>query len=261
MLVFGMRFQIINYFHKMHLKLILIFARLLMLRHSFQERAEPIAIELIINYPISTYVENNQTKLYVYKDTISIYFYKSYILYQLSKARQFETDESIGGSESYFIYKTGELLGLYIPNISALSKGEKMRVDSFLTQKGYKSQDFELPPTSSWKLVYNLRKTTSVIQKFEPKKKDTSLTSPDAIYYYFDRSLSGIPYSFSKKLDSIYSMKLDRVRLCFDKKYSTEQRKIIPAREFSFELRRFNLKNPAAIIEVFSQYENYIKGK
>ena len=218
---------------------------------------QPISsIELIYNYPASLYKEKDEIKIYNIQDTIRIFYYGDYVLYQLSASRKFETDEIIAGTEQFFIFKRDNKYGFLIPSIGNSALETKFQVDSFLSNRGMKGKDFDLLPDSSWSLIDETKdKESNVIERYAPIKPGDE-ASIDSIYYYYTRKMNDVQYSLSKKLDSVKSMKLFKVRMIYNEKFSKPKKITLPRREVLFEIRKIQPKDPEKINGLFERFLN-----
>src|SRR6266700_1289744 len=116
---------------------ILMFSLIFIAAHPpIRDKKELRGLQLITNYPVRYYKEKGETKVYNLKDTINIFYYKAYILYQLPPTLQLKNDQQIKGTESYFIYRAGDKDGLFIRLLNTFGSGAKMEVDTFLLQRG-----------------------------------------------------------------------------------------------------------------------------
>jgi len=211
---------------------------------------------LCFNYPLSTYKENDEIKIYSLKDTILIFYYSDYILYRLSSTIRFETGEKLKGTEPYFVYNKRDDFGFLFTSIIDSIRGIKYPVDSFLANRGLKGKDFDIPVDSLWSLTEVIKvKEDSLLEKYGSLKQGDE-TSIDSIYYYYSKDMNKIEYSFSKKLDSIKGMKLFKVRLLYNERVSTSNETILPKRELSFEMIEEHVPNPNKIIEFIRKFEN-----
>ncbi|HTE12464.1 MAG TPA: hypothetical protein VK645_15880 [Chitinophagaceae bacterium] len=116
------------------------------------------SIELITSYPTSTIEENGVTKALNLRDTINIFYYKSFVLYKLSGVIQTDMDSEGGmqierghivpGSNPYFYYKKNDEFDWRIPASTETRKPEKFRIDSFLLKWAYAGITAELPDSA-----------------------------------------------------------------------------------------------------------------
>lgn len=213
------------------------------------------SVGLFYSYPLSSYKEKDTVKIYNFKDTIFIFYYSDYILYRLSPTVKFETGEKINGTEPYFIYNKKGNSGFLFSSLKDSSQGIKFPVDSFLANRGMRSKDFDVPPDSLWFLAEVVKdKEKSVIEKYAVVKPGNE-TSIDSIYYYYAKNKNDIKYTFSKKLDSIKMMKLFKIRMLYNSKFSTANKITLPKREIFFEIRDEIVSNPEEIISFIDKFE------
>jgi hypothetical protein len=213
------------------------------------------SVEYIYKYPVSFYKEKGKVKIYSLTDTISIFYYGNYVLYQLSPTVKFETGEKIRGTEPYFIFNKKNHFGFLYPSMKNPNHGAKLSVDSFLINRGMKGKDFDIPPDSLWSLhaVVKDKSQDFILEKYGTIKP-VDETNFDSIYYYYTRKIKNTEFSFSRKLDSIKRMKLYKVRLIFNEKFSPADKILLPKREFLFEIRDKTVSNPKEIIGFIQRF-------
>ena len=230
--------------------------------YTCSKKSDLKCLGLCFNYPLSTYKENDEIKIYSLKDTILIFYYFDYILYRLSATIRFETGEKLKGTEPYFIYNKKDDFGYLYTSINDSSRGTKYPVDSFLANRGLKGKDFDIPIDSLWSLTEKIKvKENILIEKYGSLKQGDE-TTIDSIYYYYSKDMNKIEYSFSKKLDSIKAMKLFKIRFLYNERTSTANEIILPKRELSFEMIEEDPPNPQKIIEFIKKFESsLIKAK
>ena len=216
-------------------------------------------ISLCYAFPTNSYKENDEIKIYTLKDTILIFYYSNYLIYRLPGTVIFETDEKIKGTEPYFIYNKQDSVGILFNSLTDSSSGIICRVDSFLFNRGFKVKDIDIPVDSVWSLMEIKKdKRRILIEKYGIIKQGDEL-STDSIYYYYSKRMNKIEYTFSKKLDSMKGMKLFKVRLLFNSKFSMSDKAVLPKREISFEIREEQPPDDKDILALIKKYKNIKK--
>lgn len=213
------------------------------------------SIELSFSYPVSFYKEKDEIKIYNITDTLLIFYYSDYILYRLSGTKKFETGEKIAGSEPYFIFNKKSKSGFLFSSLNDSSMGTKFPIDSFLANRGARGKDFDFPVDSAWSLVEVVRNNQSIIIDKYGFIKQGDETTIDSIYYYYAKNMNDIQYSLSKKLDSIKAMKLFKIRMLYNEKFSPSSSSTLPRREIVFEIRRIVVANAKEIIGFIEKFE------
>ena len=207
-------------------------------------------VEFIFSYPL---IQITEGKIFFsnLKDTICIFYYHNYILYRLPTRKSFETGENIAGTERYFLYKKNDVYGLFFKTKNDMI-GTKAPVDSFLVNDGMQGMDFERPSDSLWKFIGQVKDKGIVLEKYAALKQGSEV-SLDSIYYYYSKKLENVEYSFSKHLDSLANMKLFKVRLLINQKYSPRYNLTLPKREFLFEIKETPVSNTENLIQIFER--------
>jgi len=214
------------------------------------------SIELRVNYPLSFYKEKNETKIYNLKDTIQIWYYSNCSLYRLPPTLDFKTGKKINGTEPYFLFNKNNKFGFLFTSLKDKNIGIRYPVDSFLSNRGMKGKDFDIPPDSLWKRIDYEKEMNndSFLEKYAAVKAADE-TIFDSIYYYYSKNFRNTEYSFSRKLDSIKRMKLYKIRLVYNEEFSPSSKSILPKREFIFEISDKELKTSELIIEFINRFK------
>ncbi|MEP7251373.1 MAG: hypothetical protein ABI683_03310 [Ginsengibacter sp.] len=210
---------------------------------------------LISNSPVGLFEDHGEKKIYNITDTTGIFYFNNYILYRLPPTQVFETGENVKNSEQYFIYNNEDEKGILFDSLKEHCSTKQFSVDSFLFARGGRGKDFDIPVDTVWKLAETFQNTEFVIEKYALIKQSNEFYY-DSIYYYYSKNITPIDFSFSRKLDSIKGMKLQKIRLLYNENYSFSQSKIIPKREFSFEFKIMPTNNSNEIFNFFRRFEN-----
>jgi hypothetical protein len=196
----------------------------------------------------------NKYKTILLTDTIVIYNYLNYVLYQLPAKVVFETENKIKGTESFFIFKKDSKYGIFINSIKDSKKGEKLLVDSFLAKRALKDNRFSSIPDTTYKLANTTLNNGIYIEVFLPiQKKNENIF--DSIIFYYSKKYNSFEYSFSPKLDSLKQRKLFKIRLLFKEKFSPAYNAVIPQREYLYEIEPTSAIFKKAIIKVIEKYK------
>jgi hypothetical protein len=182
-------------------------------------------------------------------DSMCIYYYKDYILYQLPNHYSLQDGEKIVLQEiryNYFAYKKNDKYGYKFASLQD-STGEKILVDSLLAEKAFLNFPFYNKTNDSLVETVENVNNTFLLEKYVPKVKH-DISYCDTSFLYYDGSIKNIDYSFSKELDSIMGLKLFKVKLLYNEKYLHAYKMIAPKREFRFEINELPVDNAQEII-------------
>jgi hypothetical protein len=219
-------------------------AAILMVSNSCRsiQKTGGMKISLVVNYPIVIINDgiHNGVNFFNLKDTVSIFYYNSYMVYHLAGSRDLLTDEKIAGSDSWFVLRKPLTYGYLFNSISDSSKGLKLPVDSFLNKRAYANASFNSNEKDS--LVESFGNRDTLVEEYFVNKSNDEL-HPDSLYFYFSKKYKNIDYTFSPKLDSLKNMKLYKVRLLYNAKFSTAYKTMLPRREYLFEIRNEGKNN------------------
>lgn len=209
------------------------------------QRADHIqSVQLIYNYPVTIekYQGKMRTKYLI--DTITISYYKDYVLYQLVSPFDMKTGKNIVTDQSYFIAKMNEKVGYYFP--TATSNPTKFKKDSFLTKNAMLGLSFDLPPDSTFRLIRSVKNKDVFYEVFAARKQNQGL-KPDSFYFHYNKILNKVDYSFSKDIDSIKGAKLTKVKMIFNSRSDS------PPRYFLWELIETPANRQKVIGAIFPQ--------
>lgn len=153
-----------------------------------------------------------------------------------------------------FIHRLGESSGFLYDSLDTNSH-LTFNVDSFERKKTFKGSKF-YDITNAKIVQSNFYKDKSILVE-----KYSSVTKPDesysdTSYYYFNRGLNDILYSFSVEADTIKKMKLNKIRFIYNSVPKNGNSKIeIPMREVVLEIRSFPIKNNKEIASFFEKFK------
>lgn len=206
-------------------------------------------MRFIVNYPV---VLTNKS-FFNLKDTITIFYVQNFILYRLLATRKIDTNDKQLGTEPYFIYQKDNNYG-FLYNSLISKNNKKLPTDSFLLKKAFLNTAFGVPEDSLWILHSRISEGNKYLMEKYIPRKNFGENSVDSVYYYYDNQIFN-EYSLSKKLDSVKKMKLFKVRLLYNEKYSQVNKFNIPKREFLFEIKMVSVSNREAIIDFVERFK------
>lgn len=189
-------------------------------------------------------------------DSISIFYHNNCILYKLPYTYIREHMGSILKQEvkyNYFIYRNRKAYGYYFDSIKAISY-HKMNVDSILSLKAFANFNFYNKKNDSLIEVIKGRENYFLIEKYIPRKMPNH-SYPDTIIFYYNDNFKNIDISFSKDLENIKKLKINKVRLINIAKFDTVNNIVLPNREFFFELREVPSFNSGEILSFCKSFE------
>ena len=217
-------------------------------------------IKVTENFPV---IDSNG-KLIRY-DTFStrIYKYKNRVLYH----GEYNFDSTVNGillksekRDYFFVYKKSNLFGLFFDS-NKKTYGKKSLVDSVIKKEWCNNLNFYQGYTESkLKLVSNNEKPDpgGVVQTyFFQGIKDSGLTG--ITYFWFSNKLNHLEYSFSKELDSIYKMKLYKIKIKNNSRYFKDYNFTLDPIEQYFTLEEITVNNKSEIMKYFKEQKNFFK--
>jgi hypothetical protein len=219
-----------------------------------QKKQDLYAIRFIESFPANIYMEDGQSKVYCFQDTIITFYYQNFKVYRLSETRQWETDEIIPGTERYFFYEKGTKFVYQFNSFKdTIAKRDEL-VDSFIWKNRLIDEKFVKLDTPFWKFLKSdtIDQGQTFIEKYIPSAKPDE-TCFDSIYYYFANIYDDVDFTMSTSLDSSHGMKLYKARLMFNAYYSQTQKREIPKREFLFKIDIADIKNHKEVVDFFER--------
>jgi hypothetical protein len=210
------------------------------------------AIKLVVNYPL---VQLGESKVFNLPDTIPIFYFDDYVLYNIPYRITFENSDSLiseGKKFSYFMFRKKDKYGFLFDSLKLNSRTNKVNVDSFLFQRCYLT-NFDSGYDS---LIENKsdKKDHTALKKYIPKKYYGE-SYYDSSYYYYSEEFNDIDYILSKQLDKRDGMKLYRVRLLYNEKVSIKYNFTLPKRELLYEIEKYAISDYEEILDFFKQFQ------
>ena len=98
------------------------------------------------------------------------------------------------------------------------------------------------------------KNNNEILKKYRPQKTGDD---GDTIALFFSNKLKGIDFSLSKELDSINNLKLCRIKIICNQKYSANYKIILPQREFLFEINEIPVDNQKVISEFIEKQKKH----
>ena len=212
-------------------------------------------LKFTFSYPTNYVKDGKKIKVYSLQDTITIFSSGDYRIMRLPYQKvEFKSGKGIPSTEPYFVYIQDEQYGSYYNNIDDLG-GSKLKVDSLLNVTKTKINGFEPLTDSIWKLTGKGKLSNGLIFEKYGAIHKINASIFDTIYYFFDKELNNVSYSFSPLLDSIKAMKLCKVRLIYNQNFSQKDDAMLPEREFTFSMSPTNEKMPKPIMEMLERFK------
>lgn len=226
------------------------------------------AIELISSIPMTDY----SGQIGYFEDTLIQFEQAGQILQQISVKRnlsvmQTDKDGNIIGNElislpdgsRYFFYRLGNKYGVFYDtaqNAKALFR--PALVDSLAELNT--ATNFE--PIMKTKILndslvssYLSADKSTLIEKYVPRIKKDETYSDTTMLTYF-KSLNGIHFSFSKKVDSTRKMKLAKIELKFNAIPNHPELYKRKTRQLTFAIKEIPIKEQDYIISIFNKLDS-----
>ncbi len=190
-------------------------------------------------------------------DSSFIYSYKQFKIYEAPTVEQsYEDNTLISESlESYFFgYDTNYSFGFYAKYLSDTLQTNRLSVDSFLKDRPDGRTMDNILELSSFSRELKLN--------FNELMKVYRINNPfyDSVFFYYNNTLKHLPFSFSKRLDSVYDSKLYKIETTFKRDTSKNALAFNKFRTATWILQEpKDFKNKAEILGFFKKIESMYK--
>lgn len=197
-------------------------------------------------------IVDNHGETFIHDFFIS--YYGQYLLYELPYHKTYEiNNELIYDSVKYefFICDHDTKAGYLLKNISDSLK-MKIKGDSILRTRAYYGSADMTDAFAELK-IKTLDKL-SIINTITIYKYTFDNNFYDSAYFYYCKDLTGIEFSFSRSLDSIYNSKLCKIQLFIKKDSSVTSPELKDFFINSFEIRKAPVTNAGGIKDLFDRF-------
>lgn len=197
-------------------------------------------VKLNVKYAI---IQNGEVTYY--PDTIPIFYFKNYVMYNVPRTKTFSLNGELIREEfifDSFVFESGNKFGFFFREGEDSSKPAKLNVDSFLFERAYRS-GFEFD-FSDLTLVEKTENKQGVTENYIPKAGTQGF---DSLTLSFDKSYKNVLFSFNPRLDSSRESKLVRISMIFGESYSEEYNMKLPRRDFKFEIKKYQIRDPQRV--------------
>lgn len=195
-----------------------------------------LEIEQRVLYPVLVPTNNGMQPL---TDTLLVQYRRDTVLYMLSYTKLntlFDSVISESKTPEYFIFRSGKQDGIFITANDTSYKLKKLSVDSMLSKRAFKND------ISTDGLVFSERIYGDEKNAFKDvyTVNSNNENEVDTVCLSFDKTISHIPHSLSRKQDSTQNAKLYRIQAIINKQSNSSTGEILPRREYvlEFEIRK-----------------------
>jgi hypothetical protein len=195
-----------------------------------------------------------------FTDSISIFYYKHYRIYQTHYTKSIESDTSLLLMETkykYFCFEKGASVGYWFDSLSDAT-GRRANVDSFLIQKANSRMDLNL---AKHDIFFSKHVTPNGITAIVYAANSIpDISYPDTTIHYFADTLQGVEYSLAPQNDTIKNARLFKIRLIYNaQEYKDQRGLMMPAREFLFEVMPRTVNDPKFLMQLAERTKEYYK--
>jgi hypothetical protein len=204
-----------------------------------------ISIKLSFSFPIV----KPDGEMFNISDSLYIYFYKKTVLYQVPTIFTLENETETLQKEirySYFMYQDTSKYGRHFKTLH--SKEDSLQLISvFIKDRAFNEfADFKFITEIKDSLIRVENNNDYLKYTYIPKSLNT--IDSDTTYLFYQNNFDKMNYSISPNLDTISKMKLCKVQVIYNKKYSDINKIVMPRREIYFAITKHEAKNKEDII-------------
>lgn len=212
-----------------------------------EERLNAVKISLIlpdVNSEKVLYDDTSVNFIFYYKN-LTIYTSTTIIVKPIKQENGIVYKES-GKRVRYIIRKKNENYGYLFDSLTAGAFVEKVSIDSFL----------ETSLVFNYNTLFHLRDSLKFDRKIGDIEnisgdvyrvtmatvKERASDDYDSTYYYFDKTVKQLPFSFSPDVENEYGMTLFRIELVSREAYNKKVKAVLPRHSITFILEPYNSK-------------------
>ena len=191
--------------------------------------------------------QKNNTCMYViYKPYVN-----TYITYDKNDSIVSERSEE-GVNYNYYLFNSMQRVGVKYDSFNT-KKGIEFPVDSLIAAKNFFKSDINLDSGYTLIRKAQVEKFSEVEIYHANHRPDEDF--PDSIYLTFSSKFDKVPYSFSKKIDSIHQKKLFKIQIIYNPLKNEKFSFPLPRRELLFEIKKVSVQNKKDINNLFKRFE------
>jgi hypothetical protein len=217
---------------------------------------QPDVVKRVILYKSFPFMNANNELSYL-EDTLSLFYWQNITMCQIPYTFLNVKNFKVVSTENrhvYLIYRQGNTQGHVYNSVNEdITNGEKRGVDSIV--KKYVFSNDVSAVKDSLRFVNSTKKGATSIETYVPDMAYNNPMMFDSIYLYYNKNLADIPFSFSRKIDSVYKTKIYRYDVIFNPKYSPEDNYTFPKRQASYKFEvseAFNDQKTADFMKAYS---------
>lgn len=210
-----------------------------------------ISIKLSFSFPIV----KPDGEMFNISDSLYIYFYKKTVLYQVPTIFTLENETDTLQKEiryTYFVYHDTSKYGSHFKTL--YSKVDSLQlISAFLKDRAFNEfADYKFITEIKDSLI-SVENNNDYLKYTYIPKSHTKIDS-DTTYLFFHKNFEKMNYSFSPNLDTIRKMKLCKVQLIYNKKYSDIYKIVMPRREIFFAITKYAANNKQDVIRFMEAF-------
>lgn len=214
------------------------------------------AISLIQKTPIVNW-DKSLTTLEIY---YTVYYYKDFVMYKIN----YEFDslfnfEPVLQEMRYFLFvshkdSTYGYKYFVKPN-PPVNINQRVNKDSLLIINKFESNIYDTLINFKPDSVYSNKNQIIRVYKNPPSPNPVPMVEKFDLYFYYTKDLKDISETFSRKMDNVKGMKLNKILVKVSGGFYKEYNITFPPRELVQEMKEITIENKDEIMNYFSKYE------
>jgi hypothetical protein len=214
------------------------------------------AISLIKKTPIVNW-DKSITTLELY---YTVYYYKDFVMYKFNyEFDSLYNHETVLQEMRYFLFvshkdSTYGYKYFFKPH-PPVNINQRVNKDSLLITNKFESNLYDtlinLKPDS----VYNNKNQIIKVYKNPPSPNPAPMVEKFDLYFYYTKDLKDISETFSRKMDNVKGMKLNKILVKVSGGFYKEYNITFPPRDLVQEMKEITIENKDEIMNYFGKYQ------
>jgi len=214
------------------------------------------AISLIKKTPIVNW-DNSLTILDIY---YTVYYYKDFVMYKIN----YEFD-SLFNFETvlqemryfYFVSHKDSTYGYkyFVKPNPPVNINQRVNKDSLLKTYKFESNLYDTLINFKPDSIYDNKNQIIKVYKNPPSPNPAPMVEKFDLYFYYTKDLKDIPETFSRKMDNVKGMKLNKILVKVSGGYYKEYNMTFPPRDLLQEMKQIIIENKEEIMNYFRKYQ------
>lgn len=216
------------------------------------------AIRLTKKTPIVNW-DKSLTTLEIY---YTVYYYKDFVMYKIN----YEFDSLFNGESvlqemRYFFFvshkdSTHGYKYFVKPN-PPIDINQRVNKDAVLIPNKFESHLYDTLINFKPDSVYNNKNQIIKVYKDPPSPNPARMVEKSDLYFFYTKDLKDISETFSRKMDNVKGMKLNKILVKVSGGFYKEYNMTFPPRDLLQEMKEITIENKDEIMHYFRNYQQH----